>query len=202
MNYRIVLASGSPRRKEILTQIGAMYDVIVSDCDESTSCTEPAELVKELSYKKAEAVAKDMTGSVIVIGADTVVAYDGTILGKPKDDADAERMITMLSGDVHQVYTGVSLIIKEENGESKTITFAECSEVEVESLDKRQIEAYIATKEGTDKAGSYAVQGIFAAHIKGIKGDYFNIVGLPVAGIYKRLYDVGIDLKTGEKIFA
>ena len=202
MSYRIVLASGSPRRKEILAQIGATYDVIVSDCDESTTCTEPAELVKELSYKKAEAVAKDTTGPVIVIGADTVVAYDGKILGKPKDDADAERMITMLSGNVHQVYTGVSLIIKEENRESKIITFAECSEVEVESLDKRQIADYIATKEGTDKAGSYAVQGIFAAHIKGIKGDYFNIVGLPVAGIYKRLYNAGIDLKTGEKIFA
>lgn len=202
MSYRIVLASGSPRRKEILAQIGATYDVIVSDCDECTTCTEPAALVKELSYKKAEAVAKGIEGSVIVIGADTVVAYDGKILGKPKDDADAERMISMLSGDVHQVYTGVSLIIKEADGSYKTITFAECSEVEVESLDQRQIADYIATKEGTDKAGSYAVQGIFAAHIKGIKGDYFNIVGLPVAGIYKRLYEAGIDLKTGEKIFA
>jgi len=202
MRYRIVLASGSPRRKEILAQIGATYDVIVSDCDESTSLTEPAALVKELSYKKAEAVAKELSGSVIVIGADTVVAYDGKILGKPKDDTDAARMITMLSGNVHQVYTGVSLIIKEESGECKTITFAECSEVEVEVLSERQIADYIATGEGKDKAGSYAVQGIFAAHIKGIRGDYFNIVGLPVAGIYKRLYEAGIDLKTSEKIFA
>lgn len=202
MSYRIVLASGSPRRKEILAQIGATYDVIVSDCDESTSLTSPAELVKELSYRKAEAVAKDVTGPVIVVGADTVVAYDGKILGKPKDDADAMRMIALLSGAVHQVYTGVSLIIKEADGTSNTISFVECSEVEVESLNERQIADYIATGEGKDKAGSYAVQGIFAAHIKGIKGDYFNIVGLPVAGIYKRLYDVGIDLKTGEKIFA
>lgn len=201
MNYRIVLASGSPRRKEILTQIGANYDVIVSDCDESTTCTEPEALVKELSYKKAEAVAKELSGNVIVIGADTVVAYDGKILGKPKDDADAERMIAMLSGDVHQVYTGVSLIIKEAEDSCRTITFAECSEVEVEALNERQIADYIATGEGKDKAGSYAVQGIFAAHIKGIKGDYFNIVGLPVAGIYKRLYEAGVDLKTGEKIF-
>lgn len=201
MNYRIVLASGSPRRKEILTQIGATYDVIVSDCDESTTCTVPEELVKELSNKKAEAVMKDVTGPVIVIGADTVVAYDGKILGKPKDDADAERMIAMLSGNVHQVYTGVSLIIKEADGFCRTITFAECSEVEVEALNECQIADYIATGEGKDKAGSYAVQGIFAAHIKGIKGDYFNIVGLPVAGIYKRLYEAGIDLKTGEKIF-
>lgn len=201
MGYRIVLASGSPRRKEILSQIGASYEVIVSDCDESTSCTEPEALVRELSYKKAEAVAKEQTGPVIVIGADTVVAYNGRILGKPKDDADATQMISMLAGDTHQVYTGVSLLIKEGNGETSSIVFAECSQVEVEALNETQIADYIKTGEGKDKAGSYAVQGIFAAHIKGIRGDYFNIVGLPVAGIYKRLYEIGIDLKTGEKIF-
>lgn len=201
MGYRIVLASGSPRRKEILSQIGASYEVIVSDCDESTFCTEPEALVRELSYKKAEAVAKEQTGPVIVIGADTVVAYNGRILGKPKDDADATQMISMLAGDTHQVYTGVSLLIKEENGEMRSLVFAECSQVEVEALNETQIADYIKTGEGKDKAGSYAVQGIFAAHIKGIRGDYFNIVGLPVAGIYKRLYEIGIDLKTGEKIF-
>ncbi len=200
MKYRIVLASGSPRRKEILAGIGASYDVIVSDCDESTTVTEPAELVKELSYRKAEAVAKDLTGPVIVIGADTVVAYDGRILGKPRDRADAKRMISMLADDVHQVYTGVSLMIKEETGESRTVSFAECSEVSVDAMTDRQIEEYLDTGEGEDKAGSYAVQGIFAVHIKGIKGDYFNIVGLPVAAIYKQLYENGIDLKTGEKI--
>ncbi len=200
MKYRIVLASGSPRRKEILTQVGASYEVIVSDCDESTTKTEPAELVKELSYRKAEAVAVGLCGPVIVIGADTVVSYDGSILGKPKDRSDAKRMISMLADDIHQVYTGVSLIIKEETGESRTISFAECSEVEVDAMTDRQIEEYLDTKEGGDKAGSYAVQGIFAVHIKGIRGDYFNIVGLPVAGIYKRLYENGIDLKSGEKI--
>lgn len=200
MKYRIVLASGSPRRKEILSQIGACYDVIVSDCDESTEVTEPAELVKVLSKRKAEAVANELTGAAIVIGADTVVAYGSEILGKPKDRTDAKRMITMLSGNLHQVYTGVSLIIKEETGDSSVITFAECSEVDVDSMTERQIEEYLDTKEGEDKAGSYAVQGIFAAHIKGIRGDYFNIVGLPVAAIYKRLYENGIDLKTGEKI--
>ncbi|MBE5930004.1 MAG: septum formation protein Maf [Lachnospiraceae bacterium] len=200
MKYRIVLASGSPRRKEILTGIGASYDVIVSDCDESTAVTEPAELVKELSKRKAEAVAKDLKGPVIVIGADTVVAYNGSILGKPKDRTDAKRMISMLADDVHQVYTGVSLIIKEETGESRVITFAECSEVSVDSMTDRQMEEYLDTKEGEDKAGSYAVQGIFAVHIKEIRGDYFNIVGLPVAAIYKKLYENGIDLKSGEKL--
>ena len=200
MKYRIVLASGSPRRKEILAGIGASYDVIVSDCDESTELTDPAELVKELSGRKAEAVAKNLTGPVIVIGADTVVAYGGTILGKPKDRADARRMISMLADDTHQVYTGVSLVIKEETGERREISFAECSEVEVDAMTDRQIEEYLDTREGEDKAGSYAVQGIFAVHIKGIKGDYFNIVGLPVAAIYKRLYEIGIDVKSGEKL--
>lgn len=200
MRYRIVLASGSPRRKEILARIGVSCDVIVSDCDESTEITAPAELVRELSYRKAEAVAKELRGPVIVIGADTVVSYNGAILGKPKDRADARRMISMLAGDIHQVYTGVSLILKEADGECRVLTFAECSEVEVDAMTERQVEEYLDTGEGEDKAGSYAVQGIFAAHIKEIKGDYFNIVGLPVAGIYKRLYENGIDLKTGEKI--
>lgn len=199
MKYNIILASGSPRRKEILSQIGAQYEVIVSDCDESTVLTMPEELVKELSCRKATAVAEQVQGPAVVIGADTVVAYDGAILGKPKDRADARRMITMLSGNTHQVYTGVSLIIKEETGNSDTVTFAECSEVMVDSMTDIQIEEYLDTKEGIDKAGSYAVQGIFAAHIKGIRGDYFNIVGLPVAAIYKKLYDMGIDLKTGKK---
>ena len=200
MKYRIVLASGSPRRKEILAGIGATYEVIVSDCDESTKVTEPAELVKELSKRKAEAVAKDIAGPVIVIGADTVVAYHGNILGKPKDREDAKRMITMLAEDVHQVYTGVALIIKEETGECREVSFAECSEVEVDAMTDRQIEEYLDTREGEDKAGSYAVQGIFAVHIKGIKGDYFNIVGLPVAAMYRSLYENGIDLISGEKI--
>lgn len=199
MKYNIILASGSPRRREILSQIGAQYEVIVSDCDERTVLTTPAELVKELSCRKATAVAEQVQGPAVVIGADTVVAYDSTILGKPKDRADARRMLGMLAGNTHQVYTGVSLIIKEETGETDTISFAECSEVSVDSMTDLQIEEYLDTKEGIDKAGSYAVQGIFAAHIKGICGDYFNIVGLPVAAIYKKLYDMGIDLKTGKK---
>ena len=199
MEYKIVLASGSPRRKEILSQIGASYEVIVSDCDESTVLTKPAELVKELSYRKAMAVAETVQGPAVIIGADTVVSYGDTILGKPKDRADARRMIAMLAGNTHQVYTGVSLIIKEETGESSAVSFAECSEVTVESMTELQIEEYLDTKEGADKAGSYAVQGIFAAHIRGIQGDYFNIVGLPVAAIYKKLYEMGIDLKTGKK---
>lgn len=201
MKYRIVLASGSPRRKEILEQIGAAFEVIVSDCDEKTESREPEALVKELSTQKAAAVAEKVSGAAVVIGADTIVAFRGEILGKPKDTEDARRMLVMLAGNVHQVYTGVSLILKEETGESRTITFAECSEVDVEAMTARQIAEYVATGEPADKAGAYAIQGKFAPHIRGIRGDYYNIVGLPVAGVYRRLYEAGIDLKTGEKIF-
>lgn len=202
MKYRIVLASGSPRRKEILAQIGAAFEVIVSDCEEKAESREPEALVKELSAQKAAAVAEKVSGAAVVIGADTIVAFRGEILGKPKDTEDARRMLAMLAGNVHQVYTGVSLILKEETGESRTITFAECSEVDVEAMTARQIAEYVATGEPADKAGAYAIQGKFAPHIRGIRGDYYNIVGLPVAGIYRRLYEAGIDLKTGEKIFA
>ena len=202
MKYRVVLASGSPRRKEILAQIGADFEVIVSDCDENTQSREPDRLVKELSERKASAVAKEVSGAAVVIGADTVVSFCGEILGKPKDIKDAERMIAMLAGNTHQVYTGVSLIIKEETGESRTITFTECSDVVMEEMTSRQITEYVGTGESLDKAGAYAVQGMFAPHVKSIRGDYYNIVGLPIAGIYRRLYEIGIDLKTGEKIFS
>ena len=197
---KIILASASPRRRELLTQAGFEFDVVVSDADENINAYNASLMVRELALLKAGDVAKKVEKNSLVIGADTVVCIYGEILGKPKDENDAERMLNLLSGRAHQVYTGVSLIIKEETGECKVIAFAECSEVSVDAMTDRQIEEYLDTKEGEDKAGSYAVQGIFAAHIKGIRGDYFNIVGLPVAGIYKRLYEFGIDLKSGEKL--
>lgn len=199
MNYEIILASGSPRRKEILSQIGASFRVVVSECDENTTVREPDLLVKELSARKAEAVAKKLDGPVIVLGADTVVAADGQILGKPKNTEDAHRMIAMLSGGKHQVYTGVCILIKEADGNTQKISFAEGSEVSVNPMTEQQIAAYVATSEPYDKAGGYAIQGLFAAYISRIEGDYYNIVGLPVAGIYRRLAQMGIDLKTGRK---
>lgn len=199
MKYEIILASGSPRRKEILSQIGVSFRVVVSECDESTEVREPDLLVKELSARKAEAVAKELNGPVIVIGADTVVAADGQILGKPKNTEDANRMIAMIAGGKHQVYTGVCILIKEADGTMQKIGFAEGSDVYVDPMTKEQIDAYTATPEPYDKAGGYAIQGIFAAHISRIEGDYYNIVGLPVAGIYRRLAQMGIDLKTGRK---
>jgi len=199
MKYELILASGSPRRKEILTQIGADFRVVVSECDETTTVSEPDLMVEELSARKAMAVAKELRGPVIVLGADTVVAADGRILGKPKNTEDAKRMIGMISGGKHQVYTGVCILVKEADGSIEKIGFSECSEVYVNPMTEQQIADYTATSEPYDKAGGYAIQGLFAAYIARIEGDYYNIVGLPIAGIYRRLADCGIDLKTGSK---
>lgn len=190
--YKIILASGSPRRKEILSQLGVRFEVITSDCDENTDEKNPAELVKKLSRLKAEAVAKSVEGVSLIIGADTVVAREDEIFGKPKDKEDARRMINAISGSEHSVYTGVCILIND--GDTKVINFAEESKVHVADMSEDEIERYISTAEPYDKAGSYAVQGLFAPYISGIDGDYYNIVGLPVARVYKELKDAGIKL--------
>lgn len=196
-SYEIILASGSSRRREILTQIGAKFCVKVSDCDETISEKKPETLVLELSMRKAAAVARDVTGPAVIIGADTVVSLEDEILGKPKDKTDAVRMLGMLSGRTHFVYTGVCILRKEPDGEEKMLRFAERSGVHVVKMNEKQIQEYTDTPEPYDKAGAYAVQGLFAPYIEGIEGDYYNIVGLPVSGIYQRLYEDGIDLRTG-----
>ena len=194
MKYPIILASGSPRRKELLELIGAEFTIITSNKEEVITGTDPAEVVKELSKMKAEDVAEGVKGPAVILGADTVVAYRGQILGKPKDKADAIRMITSFAGDDHYVYTGVCIIRKEADGSQKTISFAEGTRVTVYPMTAQEIEAYVNSGEPMDKAGAYAIQGLFAPYIKGIEGDYYNIVGFPIAGIYQRLKEEGIDL--------
>ncbi len=180
---KIVLASGSPRRKELLAQIGLDFDVQVSFVDEQITKTKPDEIVCELSMQKAQAVFDNiLTEDVIVIGADTIVYNDGKILGKPKDEADARQMIAGLSGNTHQVYTGVSCIW---NGGS--FQFAEKTDVVVYEMTPEEIADYIHTPEPYDKAGAYGIQGAFAAYVKKIDGDYNNVVGLPVARLYHML---------------
>lgn len=201
MKYEIVLASGSPRRREILTQIGASFRVQVSECDESVGDLAPDETVLTLSKRKAYAVAKECEGPVVVIGADTVVSVEGRILGKPKNREEAAQMIGMLSGKAHEVYTGVCIVRKEMDGTRSEIRFAECSGVKVLPLSRHQIEEYTDTLEPYDKAGGYAIQGLFAPYIEGIEGDYYNIVGLPVSGIFRRMYENGIDLRSGETVY-
>ena len=164
----IILASASPRRKEILELADLKFDVMPSDAQEITTKTAPNEVVMELASIKAKDIYKKSEKQSMIVGADTVVAYQGQILGKPTDEADAKRMLTMLSGQTHEVYTGVCVI---EDG--KTKTFYEISD--------EQIDYYIKTGEPMDKAGSYGIQGKAAVFIKGIEGDYYNVVGFPIA---------------------
>ena len=197
---RIILASQSPRRRELLAQIGVPFTVEVSDTDENVSGTEPHVIVQELARRKALAVASHHAGeAVYVIGADTIVVYEGEILGKPKDPADARRMLRELSGNAHQVYTGVCMVEVPGDeggcGEDRTpqggrrsvreTAFAERTDVFVAPLTDAEIDAYIATGEPFDKAGSYGIQGIFARHIEKIEGDYTNVVGLPVGRLWR-----------------
>ena len=181
---KIVLASGSPRRRELLTQAGIEYIVDPADIDEITKEILPAKVVEDLSRQKALAVAASHKGEV-VLAADTVVAFDDKILGKPVDEEDAFRMLTELSGRAHQVYTGVTIV--DEAGSAKT--FSECTEVIMYENSPEAIKAYIASGEPMDKAGAYGIQGLGAVLVEKISGDYNNVVGLPLARVYRELYN-------------
>ena len=190
-NIKVILASASPRRTELLSQAGISHEIIVSNCEENATTHVPEEYVMELAGIKADDVFqkyyKDHKNEdFLVIGSDTVVAAEGNILGKPKSDEDAYNMISMLQANTHQVYTGVS-VAACLNGEKHTETFFERSDVEVFPMSKAEIDAYISTGDCKDKAGSYGIQGSFAVHVKGIHGDYNNIVGLPIARLYQEL---------------
>lgn len=186
----IILASASPRRKELLEQIGVKFTIIKAEGEEVLTNDNPTEAVKELSGQKAREVAA-RSGGTIVIGADTVVAVQGEILGKPKDEQDAVRMLKLLQGSSHEVITGVTVILKERQ---QTICFAEVTKVSVFPMTEEQILAYVESKEPMDKAGAYGIQGKFAAYVSGIEGDYNNVVGLPVGRLYQELLSAGIDL--------
>lgn len=190
LNGKIILASQSPRRKELLKQIGLKFECMPSDMEEVVSSDNPEEVVKELSKQKAEDVASKCNDSFgLIIGADTVVSYDGKILGKPKDINEAKSMLLILQSHKHQVYTGVTLILPD-----KEIVFSECTDVYMYPMSESRIESYVATGEPMDKAGAYAIQGKCAAYVEKIEGDYNNVVGLPVAAIVKALDDEGIDV--------
>lgn len=182
----IILASASPRRKELMTQVGLTFRVQPSNNDEIITKNNPEEIVKELSYQKAKEVFENGHLQDIVIGADTIVIYEGNILGKPKDEAEAYAMIHRLQGNTHQVYTGVSVIWKQENN-THVLAFAERTDVELFPMSDKEIREYVDTKEPFDKAGGYGIQGCFASFVKRINGDYNNVVGLPVARLYQEL---------------
>ena len=179
----IILASGSPRRREILTTLGVPFRVVVSDADEVLAAgIAPAEAVETLAARKAEAVASRCAPDETVLAADTVVAVDGDILGKPVDEADAAAMLRRLSGRAHTVYTGVAI---RRGGELRLAH--EATQVRFARLTEADIAAYIATGEPMDKAGAYAIQGRAARFIEGIEGDYFNVVGLPAHRVWVML---------------
>lgn len=200
---RIILASGSPRRKELLGKIYKEFEIITSDADENIECDNPGDMVEELAKRKAEAVFKkiETDEDIMVIGSDTIVYYDGEVLGKPCDESEAKSMLSMLSDRSHQVYTGVCLYLrtsdknKPEEKTEKVITFNDVTSVEFNLIDRFDIAEYVATGSPLDKAGAYGIQDDFAKHVKGINGDYNNVMGLPVAKLYQTLKDNKLPLK-------
>ena len=194
---KFVLASGSPRRKELLEQLGMQFEISSAHGEEIITKEQPWEIVEELSMQKATEVADryeaehGVQENTVVIGADTIVAYGAEIMGKPKSRQHAIEMLSELQGHVHQVYTGVTLIIMTGK-DRKLICFHEKTEVEMYPMTQAQIEAYVSTGEPMDKAGAYAIQGKCAAYIKGICGEYNNVVGLPIARRSQELSKAGI----------
>ena len=203
---RIILASSSPRRKELLEQIGIEFEICPANGEEVITKTVPHDVVMELSRQKALEVAgmvvsygdshADITTptDIMIIGADTVVAYDDMILGKPKDEEDAKKTLRMLSGNAHSVYTGVSVVFISKDGRVGEHTFYDRTKVKMYEMTDAEIERYVATNEPMDKAGSYGIQGKCAIHIEKIEGDYNNVVGLPVSKLYQELLGLGIDM--------
>lgn len=186
---KLILASNSPRRRELLEQIGVEFEVIPSNAEEKVTKQEPSEVVEELSRQKAVDVAAAVEDG-IVLGADTVVCQDGQIMGKPKDEADAKQMLQKLQGEEHSVYTGVTILVKENGAVQHVQTFSQETKVYVYEMTDEEIDRYIATGEPMDKAGAYGIQGRFAAYVDGIEGDYNNVVGLPVSAVWQELKEL------------
>lgn len=191
-NRRIILASASPRRRELMAMAGYEFEIKVSHKEEKYVSTEPSEIVKELALLKAEDIAEQeimlLNGEeLVVIGADTVVAHAGKILGKPKSKEEAFHMIKGFQGDKHQVYTGIAVLKYDEEGNKTIVNEAVKTEVYVNPMTDEEIWKYIENDNVMDKAGAYGIQSGFAIHIEKIEGDYFNVVGLPISYIYEAL---------------
>ena len=178
----LILASSSPRRKELLSLLKIPFDIIVSDIDESINLENDLDKeIENLSYKKAYAVFKDHQDS-IVIGSDTIVILNNKVLGKPKDKEEAKEMLRSLQDNTHTVLTAVTIISKD-----KYDTFSIKADVTFNHMDEEEIEEYVNTNEPLDKAGSYAIQGDGAKYIKQVNGDYYAVIGLPISEVYNRL---------------
>ena len=188
---KIILASASPRRRELLAQVGYEFEIQVSHKEEIYISETPDEIVKELALLKAKDIAEQNDAkNLLVVGADTVVAHKGAILGKPKSKEDAFEMIKGFQGDKHQVYTGVAILDYDADGKETVVNHAVKTDVYVNSMTDEEIWNYIESDNVMDKAGSYGIQSGFAVYIEKIEGDYFNVVGLPISYIYEQLKHV------------
>ncbi|MBP9996138.1 MAG: septum formation protein Maf [Lachnospiraceae bacterium] len=183
---KIVLASASTRRRDLLEQIGLTFEICASKGPEITTRFMPEEVVKELSYQKAKDVYNHGNRDAVVIGADTIVWFEDEILGKPMNEHQCKEMLKKIQGSKHYVYTGVT-IMWCENDSTHMITFYECTKVKLHAISDDEIDDYIATGESMDKAGGYGIQGYFARFVDGIEGDYNNVVGLPVGRLYQEM---------------
>ncbi len=203
MQRTLILASGSPRRRELLLQVGIVPRIIPSKADERTEERKPEQVVMELSKRKAAEVAnrlrtekndgekpenEENQEECVILGSDTVVAVDGRILGKPGSRQEAVEMLRLLQGRTHQVFTGVTLLFCERG---EQVTFAEKTDVELYPMEEEQIGRYVDTGDSMDKAGAYGIQGCFAAYVKGVRGDYNSVVGLPVGRVCQELAKYG-----------
>ncbi len=178
-DLRLILASGSPRRAEILQNIGADFEVYITHADENVEeSLSPDALVCELSSRKAKEAARFFPDSALILAADTVVALDGRIMGKPKDEAQAFEMLSLLSGKTHSVYTGYTL-----TREGLYVSHAIKTDVVFRPLSEDLIYRYIKSGEPFDKAGAYGIQGKGSALVKELRGDYFNVMGLPISAV-------------------
>ena len=193
---RIILASSSPRRLQLLKSIGLEFDVVASQLEEviDENLT-PEALVRNLAKQKATDVFQSLSkhsNNILVIGADTMVVLDGRFLGKPVDDADAKLMLTKLSGRTHLVFTGVHILSKKADNSTQYLETVEQTHVTFRKLQEKEIEAYIATREPMDKAGAYALQGIGSALVAGVNGCCTNVIGLPIPRVVSMLRELGV----------
>lgn len=189
---RVILASKSPRRKEILDNIGLKFEVVESNFDETIEPSQmPEDMVKYLAYKKAESAAHAISDDVLIIGADTVVVHDSKIMGKPENSKDSFEMLKRLSGNWHNVYTGICVL---NTASGRHVIDHENTRVKIKQLTDKDILDYIKTGESADKAGSYAIQGMGSLIVERIEGCYFNVVGLPINKLSMLLKEFGVNL--------
>lgn len=192
---KVVLASKSPRRKKLLTQLGLIFEIIPSDCEEIITSKDPVEIVCDLALQKATEIAGKVADALI-IGADTIVVHNQQILGKPESAQEAITMLSTLSGDQHQVFTGVSFVQTNANAEIRQMhCFYEETKVRFSPLDESEIRSYVASGSPMDKAGSYGIQDDWGAvFVEEISGDYYNVVGFPLNRFYRELKIFAPDL--------